>query len=133
MRFSFIEEGLRCAGIDSARILLIDCNDRVRSSRLHGEREQPNLANPQMMSWAEYLRREARTGGYAILDTSALTLDQRVQGSSPCAPTIFSNEIRLLREYRRGDGESRLAMSTQCPHEAAGILDWCHQILVVVA
>jgi len=94
MRFSFIEEGLRCAGIDSARILLIDCNDRVRSSRLHGEREQPNLANPQMMSWAEYLRREARTGGYAILDTSALTLDQRVQGSSPCAPTIEEPEFK---------------------------------------
>jgi hypothetical protein len=31
-----------------------------------------------MMSWAEYLRREARTGGYAILDTSALTLDQSI-------------------------------------------------------
>jgi hypothetical protein len=78
MRFSFVEEGLRFAGIDSARVLLIDCNDRVRSSRLHGEREQPDLANPQMMSWAEYLRREARTGGYAILDTSALTLDQSI-------------------------------------------------------
>ena len=67
MRFSFVEEGLRFVGIDSAR---------VRLSRLHGERGRPDLANPKMMSWAEYLRREARAGGYAILDTSALTLDQ---------------------------------------------------------
>jgi hypothetical protein len=76
MRFSFVEEGLRFVGIDSARIVLVDCDDRVRLSRLHGERGRPDLANPKMMSWAEYLRREARAGGYAILDTSALTLDQ---------------------------------------------------------
>lgn len=78
MRFSFVEEGLRLAGIDDARIVLVDCDNRIRSSRLHGERVQPNLANPRMMSWAEHLRLEARAGGYDILDTSALTLDQSV-------------------------------------------------------
>jgi ABC-type uncharacterized transport system ATPase subunit len=78
MRFSFVEEALRFAGIDHARIVLVDCDDRVRSSRLHGERGQPDLANPGMMSWAEYLRLEARAGGYDILDTSVLTLDQSV-------------------------------------------------------
>jgi hypothetical protein len=78
MRFSFVEEALRFAGIDHARIVLVDCDDRVRSSRLHGERGQPDLANPSMMSRAEYLRLEARAGGYDILDTSALTLDQSV-------------------------------------------------------
>jgi hypothetical protein len=31
-----------------------------------------------MMAWAEYLRREAHAGGYDILDTSALKLDQSV-------------------------------------------------------
>jgi hypothetical protein len=30
------------------------------------------------MSWAEYLRLEAPAGGYDILDTSVLTLDQSV-------------------------------------------------------
>jgi hypothetical protein len=78
MRFSFVEEGLRFAGVDNARILLVDCDDRVRSSRLDRERGQAYLANPKMMSWAEYLRREARAGGYSILDTSALTLDQSI-------------------------------------------------------
>jgi hypothetical protein len=77
-RFAYVEEGLRLAGIDDARIVLIDCDDRVRSSRLHGERGQPDLANPRMMNWAGYLRCEARAGGYDILDTSALTLDQSV-------------------------------------------------------
>jgi dephospho-CoA kinase len=78
MRFAFVEEGLRLAGIDNARIVLVDCNDSVRSSRLDRERGQPDLANPTMMNWARYLRREAQAGGYDVLDTSALTLDQSV-------------------------------------------------------
>jgi hypothetical protein len=78
MRFAYIEEGLQSAGIGDARIVLVDCDDRIRSSRLHIERRQPELANHQMMSWAEYLRREAHAGGYDILDTSSLTLDQSV-------------------------------------------------------
>jgi hypothetical protein len=78
MRFAFVEEGLRLASIDSARIILVDCDDRVRSNRLNRERGQPDLANPTMMAWAEYLRREAEAGGYDILDTSALKLDQSV-------------------------------------------------------
>ena len=77
-RIAFVEEGLRFAGIDDARIILVDCDDAVRSSRLHRERRQPALANPTMMSWAEYLRREAQVGKHDILDTSALTLDQSV-------------------------------------------------------
>jgi hypothetical protein len=78
MRFSFIEEGLRFGRIDNARIILVDCYDRVRSSRLHRDRGQAELANPQVMSWAEHLRREARAGGYDILDTSEQALDQSV-------------------------------------------------------
>jgi hypothetical protein len=31
-----------------------------------------------MMSWADYLRREAQVGKYPIVDTSALTLNQSV-------------------------------------------------------
>jgi chloramphenicol 3-O-phosphotransferase len=77
-RFSFVEEGLRFAGIDNARIILVDCDDAVRSRRLRRERGQPALANPTMMNWAETLRREARLGEYDILDTSTLTLDQSV-------------------------------------------------------
>jgi hypothetical protein len=41
MRFAFVEEGLRLAGIDNARIVLVDCNDAVRSSRLDRERGRP--------------------------------------------------------------------------------------------
>ena len=78
MRFAFVEEGLRLAKIGNARVVLVDCDDSTRSNRLHRERGQPDLANPTMMSWAEYLRREAQAGGYDILDTSALNLDQGV-------------------------------------------------------
>jgi hypothetical protein len=77
-RIAFVEEGLRFADVDNARIILVDCDDAVRSRRLHRERGQPALANNTMMSWAEHLRREAQVGNYDILDTSALTLDQSV-------------------------------------------------------
>ena len=79
MRFSFVEEGLQRAGIDDTRVILVDCEDRVRSRRLRGERQQSDLAGSTMMNWAEYLRREARAGGYDILDTSTLTLDRSVE------------------------------------------------------
>jgi hypothetical protein len=86
-RFSFVEEGLRFAGIDNARIVLVDCDDAVRSRRLRRERGQPALANPTMMNWAETLRREAR---YDILDTSTLTLDQSVDRSALISQTRAS-------------------------------------------
>lgn len=59
-------------------ILLMDCDDATRTGRLQGERGQPELADAQMMSWAHYLREEAKGLGVEILNTSALLLEESV-------------------------------------------------------
>jgi adenylate kinase family enzyme len=74
MRIAFVEEALAAASIANARIILVDCSDEERVRRLNDERHQPELANPQMLNWAKYLRTEALTAGHEILDTSARTV-----------------------------------------------------------
>lgn len=77
-RFSFLAEASVAAGGLSYHPLLIDCSDSVRSRRLTLFRNQPELANPDMMNWARFLRREAREEGRTILDTSSLSVAQSV-------------------------------------------------------
>jgi dephospho-CoA kinase len=79
MRLAFIREGLEAAGVAEARVVLIDCDDETRTHRLLTGRKQPELANPTMMNWASFLRREAREGGHEVLDTSDLSLEAAVQ------------------------------------------------------
>ncbi len=78
MRIAFILEGLAAEGISGARVVLVDCDDATRAARLRGERGQPELADENMMGWAEYLRGEAREGGFEILDTGRRTLEESV-------------------------------------------------------
>lgn len=78
MRIAFIHEALAAHGIANARIILLDCDDATRATRLHLDRAQPDLANPTMMGWARYLRDEAHRSGLEILDTSHQSLDQSV-------------------------------------------------------
>jgi dephospho-CoA kinase len=79
MRVSFIEEAIASAGIRDFRIILVDCDDESRRRRLVVDRAQPELANPTMTLWAQYLRNEAVRGGYEILDTSRLTNEACVE------------------------------------------------------
>jgi len=74
MRLAFVREGLHAAGIADARVILVDCDDATRTRRLVTERRQPELANPEMMNWAAYLRREANEAGCDVLNTSELSL-----------------------------------------------------------
>jgi dephospho-CoA kinase len=73
-RIAFLHEALSLHRITTARIILVECSDSARSTRLQG-RGQPDLANQQMSSWSRYLRREAEQFGHEILDTSYRTLD----------------------------------------------------------
>jgi hypothetical protein len=86
MRIAFIEEAIAASGITNARIVLIDCSDSVRAARLTDDRQQPDLANENMMGWGRFLREEAIRGGYEILDT----------GSTP-----FSSSLDQLIAYLR--------------------------------
>jgi hypothetical protein len=70
MRIAFIREALACCSLDEARIILIDCNDEVRETRLRQERAQPELAHRRMRNWASYLREEARAADIEVLDTT---------------------------------------------------------------
>lgn len=79
MRPAFLREGLLAAGIAGARVILVDCDDATRTSRLVAGRGQPELANPTMMNWARVLRREAWEAGHEVLDTSRLTLEAVVE------------------------------------------------------
>jgi len=77
-RLCFLAEGAEAAGRPAYLPILVDCDDETRSRRLSSERNQAALANEEMMSWARYLRREARGSGCEILDTSRLSLGQCV-------------------------------------------------------
>lgn len=76
MRIAFIREGLQAAAISNARIVLVDCDDDTRRSRLTHHRDQPEIADADMMTWARYLRNEAIETGCTIFDTSELTLNE---------------------------------------------------------
>lgn len=69
-------EVLSEAAIDHAQIVLVDCDPVKRNERLHVDRRQPELANPQMDCWAAYLRGQADALKLKIIDTSNDQLDQ---------------------------------------------------------
>ncbi len=79
MRLAFVREGLLAAKIADARVILVDCDDATRTQRLTANRSQPELANPEMMMWAAFLRREAQEAGCDVLDTSRLSLEHSVE------------------------------------------------------
>jgi chloramphenicol 3-O-phosphotransferase len=78
-RFSFLYGAIAAANIVDYRPILVDCDDATRTHRLVVERNQPELANPTMLSWAKFLRDEAERGEHEILDTSANTIDMCIE------------------------------------------------------
>jgi energy-coupling factor transporter ATP-binding protein EcfA2 len=76
MRIAFIYEALSLAGIEAAHIVLVDCDDTTRRARLHLDRNQPELADSDMMAWSRYLRGEAKQADCEILDTGTMSLEQ---------------------------------------------------------
>src|SRR5262249_1430581 len=55
-RPSFVRSAVEGTNRALVRILLLDCAPNVRHARLVGPREQPELSNALMDSWAAYLR-----------------------------------------------------------------------------
>src|SRR5262245_12515393 len=55
-RLSFLAEGAASAGWFDYIPVLVDCDDETRAMRLAIDRQQPELASPEMMNWANYLR-----------------------------------------------------------------------------
>ena len=69
-------EVLSQTAIDHAQIVLVDCDPVKRNKRLHVDRDQPELANPQMDCWAAYLRGQADALNLSIIDTSNDSIDK---------------------------------------------------------
>jgi hypothetical protein len=81
-RFRFVAEAAAAADMSNYVPILVDCDDETRRHPLSVDRGQPELADQSMMDWARFLRDEARTGGYDILDTSAHALATSVDAVS---------------------------------------------------
>lgn len=76
-RIAFLEEAISTHEIGNVRIILIECDDITRDTRLYG-RGSPELAHEQMRNWSRYLHGEAMQAGIEVLDTGALALDESV-------------------------------------------------------
>jgi adenylylsulfate kinase-like enzyme len=63
-------------GVTDGEILFVHCRGEERHARLRGSRGQPELANVDMDTWAEYLRRESEELGIRILDTTGVTPEE---------------------------------------------------------
>lgn len=72
MRLSFITKACLNNQISNYQIILFDCNDEERAERLIA-RGHPELANPDMMKWAEFLRLEAKELNVTVVDTTSKT------------------------------------------------------------
>ena len=64
------------AAVDYAQVVLVDCDPVKRNQRLHMDRRQAELANPQMDCWAAYLRGQADALQLSIIDTCNDPIDK---------------------------------------------------------
>lgn len=78
-RPSFIDEACANIGVMDYKIILFDCSDEERKRRLIKERNQPELANDQMMNWAKYLRERCIGKNHIIIDNTTLTPDESLK------------------------------------------------------
>lgn len=72
-RPQYIHEACQQQGIKNYEIILFDCLDSVRKTRLE-KRGQPELFNEQMSQWAAYLRKVCQ--GYTILDNTDMSPEE---------------------------------------------------------
>ncbi|MEM9239524.1 MAG: hypothetical protein AAF922_20475 [Pseudomonadota bacterium] len=54
-RIGFLQEAVSKNNIKAVRIVLVDCENAIRSERLAVDRGQPELTNSEMMNWAAFL------------------------------------------------------------------------------
>jgi dephospho-CoA kinase len=73
-RIAFLHEALTLHKVADARIILVECSDSSRQTRLD-KRGHPQLANAQMSNWSRFLHREAEELGHEILDTTDTSLE----------------------------------------------------------
>jgi len=65
---------LQRLGIAVHRVVLVECEQAERETRLRGPRGQPELAHPKMENWAAYLRGQADALALDIINTSRVPI-----------------------------------------------------------
>jgi len=70
-----IENVCKEFGISNYNVILLDCSDNERKSRLM-QRNQPHLINDSLFIWAQFLRDEASLKGYTIIDNTDLSMEE---------------------------------------------------------
>ncbi len=75
VRPTTVRKALAHHSVERFEIVLLDCSPPVRRDRLCGPRLQPDLATPQMDSWAAYLRGQADALELPVIGTNELTAE----------------------------------------------------------
>jgi hypothetical protein len=75
-RPSFVVDAAPRASPRVVHVALLDCSADVRRARLHGPRQQPELADARMDQWAAYLRGHADALHLVVIDTSASSVGE---------------------------------------------------------
>jgi hypothetical protein len=73
-----------------AHVVLLDCSSDTRAARLRGPRQQAGLANPQMDSWAAYLRGQADALNLDVIDTTTASVDETASRLADLARRLLS-------------------------------------------
>lgn len=71
---TFIKDALNLYGVHTFTILLVHASHSVRHERLRLHRHQPELVNPEMDNWSQYLYTQACEMNIEIIDTSMESL-----------------------------------------------------------
>jgi cytidylate kinase len=70
----FVTDGCAKCGFSEYTLILFDCEWETRVARLQ-ERNQPELANPGMKNWSDFLRNQATRKGIRIIDTTHQSIE----------------------------------------------------------
>jgi GrpB-like predicted nucleotidyltransferase (UPF0157 family)/dephospho-CoA kinase len=84
VNLDFITDAFAGFNLSQYKIILVHCDNKTRHQRLHQDRNQPELVNDQMDSWAEFLKKQAINKHVMILDTSLMNTEEMVNQFKAC-------------------------------------------------
>ena len=76
----------------AVHVVLLDCSSDTRATRLRGPRQQAELANARMDSWAAYLRGQADALNLDVIDTTTATVDETAGRLADLARRLLSTD-----------------------------------------
>jgi GrpB-like predicted nucleotidyltransferase (UPF0157 family) len=78
VNLDFIVSAFEGFNFNQYKIVLAHCDNISRHKRLHLDRNQPELINDNMDTWAEFLKKQAIERHVMILDTTLMNTDEMV-------------------------------------------------------